>query len=102
MNAISQNFSAFQEDVSTLAAGSTIVAQPCRVFSITATVEADGDPIISISDSEGYNPTYRFEKIVLSAETKTHTITYPTGKYCARGVSATSNRASVDISVIYE
>lgn len=100
--ALSQNFSAYQEDVSTLAAGSTIIAQPCRVYSITFCLEGAGDATVSVSNSDGYVQANRVEKVVLCDEKKTHTITYPTGKYFSTGLSATSNLAGVDVSVTYE
>lgn len=99
---MSQNFSAYQEDVSTLAAGSTIIGQPCRVYTITVSHEGAGDPIVSFSNSEGYDTNERVEKVVLTDEIKTHTITYPTGKYFSVGLSATSNLAGVDVGVTYE
>ncbi len=97
-----QGNNTYQEDVSTLEAGSTLVTGPCVVWSITAAVEADGDPIISFSNSEGYDATYRVAKIVLSTETKTVHLVFPKGLYCSTGLSATSNLASVDVSVTYD
>jgi hypothetical protein len=102
MIAMSQNNSAYQEDVSTLAAGSTIVAQPCRVYTMTFALEGAGDATISVSNSEGYAVASRVLKVVLTDEMKTHTVTFPTGKYFSTGVSATSNLAGVDVSVTYE
>lgn len=102
MIGMSQNFSAYKEDVSTLADGSTIIAQPCRVYTITFALEGAGDATISISNSEGYSSTSRVEKVVLTDEKKTHTITYPTGKFFSVGLSVTSNLAGVDVGVTYE
>ncbi len=101
-NSIPQGRNVYQEDVSPLAAGNTLIDGPCVVWSITAAIEADGDPIISFSNSEGYSTTYRVEKIVLSAETKTVHLVYPKGLYCSTGLSVTSNLAGVDVSVTYD
>jgi len=102
MGVLTQNFSTFKEDVSTLGVGSTIISQPCRVYEITFSTEGAGDSIISFSNSEEYDTSKRYGKVVLTDEKKTHTITYPTGKYFSTGLSATSNLAGVDVAVTYE
>ena len=103
MKAMSQNFSVHQEDISTKAAGTAIIAQPCRVFVITVSHEGAGDAVVSLSNSSSsYSNSARVEKVVLTDEKKTHTITYPTGKYLSAGLSATCNLSSIDISVTYE
>jgi hypothetical protein len=93
----------FKADLSTLAAGTEIISAPCTVYSITVSKEADGDPIISFSDTAtSYSTTYRCEKVVLCAEQHTITLSYPNGLPCSSGLCATSNLIGVDVAVTYE
>ena len=69
-----QGNTGYQEDVSTGASGTTLVGQPCVIWTITVSIESDNDAIVSFSNSEGYDTNYRIEKVVLTAEKKTHTM----------------------------
>jgi hypothetical protein len=92
---------AFQEDVSSLAAGSNIINYQCAVYAITISSES-GAGVVSISDSNGYAVASRVEKVVLSTSQPTVTLSYPGGKLFTTGLSAIANSGSVDISVTYE
>ena len=93
----------YKEDISTLAAGTELVSSPCVVYSVVATIEADGDAIINFSNSAtSYSTTYRCLKLVTCAEHHTVTATFPNGMACSTGLCATSNVGGVDISVTYE
>lgn len=94
--------SGYREDVPNNPTGVTLVSRPCVVWEITVAVEADGDAVVSFSDSILYDGDARKIKAVTSAEQKTIQLVYPKGKYFATGLSATSNIASVDVSVTYD
>jgi hypothetical protein len=102
MGVMSQNFSEYVEDIAVVAPGSTVVSQPCRVYSMTFSIEGAGDAVISVSNSQGYDNAYRVEKVVLTSTNKTFEIIYPTGKFFSSGVSAISNLGSVDVGVTFE
>jgi len=94
---------AYQEDVSTLAAGTELIAYPCIVYSITISKEADGDAVVSFSDSaSAYDTDERCAKLVTTGEQHTEHIAYPRGLTLDSGLCATSNLASVDVTITYE
>ena len=93
----------YQEDVSTLAAGSAIIAYPCVVFSIIASMEGDGDAVINIANhATTYSQANRIEQICLTNEAHTVQLTYLSGKPFSAGLTATCNKAGVDLSITYE
>lgn len=99
---IPQGNTAYQEDVSTLAAGSAVVTKPCVVWSIVATSDTSGVGILSISnDSATYSSANKKGKIVLSGAV-TQTVNYGKGKYFSSGVCVQANKASCNIEIIYD
>lgn len=92
----------YQEDISTLAAGTNLIGHPCVVKNIQVTIEADGDAIVSFADGLTYTTANRVLKVVTSAENKTISLDFGEGKPFSTGLSATSNLASVDVSITYE
>jgi len=99
---LSQGKSVYAEDISVLDAGTNVVGQSCVVWAITITNEGTGDSVVSIADGLIYSSENRKEKVVLTDEIKTIQLVYPKGKYFDTGVSVTSNKTSVDVSVTYD
>jgi hypothetical protein len=93
---------AYKEDVVVVEPGSNLISDQCAVYSITVALEADGDAIVSFSDSLEYDTDERVEKVVLTAENHTIQLVYPGGKLLTTGLTAISNVGSVDVSVTYE
>lgn len=94
---------AYQEDVSPAHTGSVLIAHPCTVYSITASMETGGDAVINIADDAlAYSKNDRIEQICLTDETHTIHLEYPYGKKFSAGLVATTNKAGVDLSVTYE
>ena len=96
-----QGSNKYQEDVSVLEAGSTLVSGPCVVWSITVALEANSTAILNFSNSEGYDSTYRVFKVTIDAPGTLH-YTFPKGLYCSTGFSVVSNVASVDVSCTFD
>jgi len=93
----------YQVDVSTLGAGTELIAVPCIVYEITVTSDAAGDASMNISDTiTSYATGSRVVKINTSDEQQTKQVTFPKGKKFSTGVCATANLASMDVSITYE
>jgi hypothetical protein len=91
----------YQEDVAVVVPGSTLVAGPCVVWTITVAKEADATAIVSFSNSEGYDNAYRVFKVVIDAPNTLH-YSFPKGLYLSTGLSVISNVGSVDVSCTYD
>lgn len=90
----------YQEDLPVI--GANLIYTPCVVYSITICLEADGDAVVSFSDSQTYDSASRVLKLVTSAENKTIHVSFPEGKKFDTGLSAISNVSSVDVSITYQ
>lgn len=95
--------SVYQEDVSVLANGTSLISVPCVVYSIVVSRDVAGDSVVSIANSSGnYSVSGRLEKVKITDECPTFQLTYPKGKSFSSGVAARANSASTNISVTYE
>lgn len=93
----------YQEDVSTALAGTALIAYPCTVYSITASMETDTDAVVNIANhATTYTQANRIEQICLTNEAHTVQLNYPYGKKFSAGLVATTNKSGVDLSVTYE
>lgn len=93
---------AYSEDIAVTATGTAIVNVDCVVYAVTVSLEGAGDAIISISSGSSYSSSNRTDKVVLTDEIHTVQLVFPEGKRMDGGISATSNKAGVDIGVTYE
>ena len=82
-------------------AGETIISQPCTVWDIILTNDTATAGKVNISNSEGYDSTYRVIKVALAASS-TVQLTFPRGRKFSTGLSASANTGSLDISVSYD
>ena len=99
---LSQGNTAYQEDISTLAAGTVLVAKPCVVWKIIVSLEASSVAVVNFAnDDTSYSNANRVMKVVINGPT-TIPLTFPKGLYLSDGLAATSNLASVDIMVVYD
>lgn len=93
----------YKEDISTLAAGTSIVGQPCQVWQITVIGDIAQVGIIQFSDdATTYTAADRKLKIYTSTGQFVQNITFPHGLNCKKGLCATSNVAGVDVFVSYD
>ena len=92
----------FQADISTLAAGTELIAHACIVYEITIIGDAS-DSVLSFSDSvTSYSSSDRVTKARTTAEGQTVQLVYPQGKKFSTGVCATSNLALADVAITYK
>ncbi len=93
----------YQVNVSTLAAGTQLIGYPCIVYEITVTSDAAGDVSVSFADKlTPYTNNTRLVKIKTSDEQQTKQVVFPKGKKFSTGMTATANKASVDVSITFE
>lgn len=94
--------SKFSEDVSTTAGGTVLVAGPCVVWQIAASIESQANVVLNISDDlAGYTNAHRIDKVVFAGP-DTEYINFPQGLNLTRGLCVTSNTASADVFVSYD
>ena len=99
---LTQGNTKYQEDISTLAAGTALVAGPCVVWKMVVSLEVSGVAIVNFAnDDTSYSNANRVLKVVINGPT-TIPLTFPKGLYLSDGLSATSNLASVDVTIIYD
>ena len=92
----------YQVDISTLAAGTQLIGFPCVVHEITVSSDG-GDATVSFADKlTPYTNNTRLVKLITTDENQTVQAVYPKGKRFFSGVTATANKASVDVSITYE
>jgi hypothetical protein len=100
---ISQGNSKHSEDISVLAAGTSIIGRPCTVWTITVTTDTAGDGAVSFSNhAAAFSNTAQVDKVVLTDEIKTFQLVYPKGLYLSAGLTATANKSSMNVSVTYD
>jgi len=94
--------SKYQEDISTLAAGTEVIGEPCTVREITVTSDTAGVAVLNISDSSSsYDSTSRVIKVVINGQ-GTQQLTFPKGKFFSSGLCAVSNKSSINVAVSYD
>jgi hypothetical protein len=90
-------------DLETDANGQQILSAPAVVKSITIVSDAAGDATVNFSDSTtNYTIASRCAKIKTTDENQTVSICFGEGLPLTSGLCATSNKASVDVFVVYE
>jgi len=100
---LAQGNTAYNEDISVLAAGTAIIGRPCTVWTITVTTDTAGDGAVSFSNhATAFSNTAQVDKVVLTDEVKTFQLVYPKGLYLSAGLTATANKASMNVSVTYD
>lgn len=93
----------YNADISTLATGEELIAHPCVVWQITVVSDAAGDATINFSNTaSAYSATYRILKLKTTDENQTVSVSFPEGLPCSSGLSASANKASVDVAIIFE
>lgn len=86
-----------------MAAGTAIIARPCTVWSITVTTDTAGDGVMSFSNhATTFTNSAQVDKVILTDEIKTFQLVYPKGLYLSAGLTATANKASMNVSVTYD
>jgi len=94
--------SKYQEDITTLAAGTELFGGPVVIRTLTITADTADSTIVNFSDSATtYNSTYRVFKVAIAGPLTKHFV-FPEGKSFTRGLCATANNGSVDVSVTYD
>jgi len=94
--------SIYEEDISTLAAGTELIGAPCVIWDITVCLEANADATVNFSNSTtAYDSSERIKKVVLDGPGTIHLV-FSKGLYCSAGLCVTSNVSSVDVSVDYD
>ena len=93
--------SAFEEDISHLAAGTEIIGHPCTVWDLTVCIEDAVTAVVNFSNSTStYDNSVRCGKAVIAGPGMQH-IVFPKG-LPVDGLCATANVGSVDVRVTYE